>query len=243
MSDIELRGAPEPEWKRLVKKIKPEYFILFIVTFIVLSIIFYQSRVVPNLHIINSTDPFAEPETYKGEIPEGYSTILRYTESSVVPADITSKWLIVGYGVFILLYIVYAVTRTDERAIIDDEQAREKIMARWDYWKTTKKVKGELFLYGEIPKHHLRYRESESDNKPFEYVLAGIYKHDDGELEYVLIAMSPYPPYQLNMITPTTREFSRMDVCPNCGDWHDIKKYTSEEWVRYQELMRKKPTL
>jgi len=237
MSDKDI--TPEPEWKKLLKKVSTTHGVLIIITFLFLSGSWYFVHPVDNTQYLNSTDPGALPMQRSaviddnGAIHSDYKTILLYESNEKVPAGTIPWWFLLAFFIYILITVYIEATKEIEVDFISDEEARHIIIRRWNYWKSHDLVKGELNLYNPFPQHHLRTNEQDGKKKAYEYIIPGLIIEPDQHQHWINFGVNPYNK-KIYMMARTTKDFSRADLCPNCGDYSDTKTITTDD---YQKLL------
>ena len=232
---------PEAPWRTFLNKVDAKFKVIIVVSFIFLAIIGFTSRTVPNLHYQNMTDPLARPIPYEGgDIPDGFTQILKYEVNDEVPNDFTPMWILVSYFLFLIIYMIIDTNNVEEQEFISANQAKYVLQRDWNYLKANKLVLGDLYIYEPTPQHTLKYIEKGEKRVASEWIFPAVHILPSGEQQYKVCGVNPYS-QKITTFLNTEKEFSRADTCPECGKYSNIKYIDTEDYKRAREVAFAKP--
>jgi len=237
-------SANLPEWKKKYNALEPYHKFLIFITFCFVAVILFSTRTVSNEGMMNSTNPDAVVKSIPSDdiVPNGFTRVIKYKEEDFVPKAGVNILFGLGYLIIVLFTIVFNIGKLENNELLTPEQMRKIVLRWWGILRKEKnadgipKVTGELDLYNPIPKHHMRFREEKGQLKYYECIIAGKVIDKDGVPQYIVIGVNPYNGTITQSVT-SRRAFTRQDLCPNCGDYHDVKQMETEEYTRLKEIM------
>lgn len=231
-----LVAKPASPFKKYMKRIPFALGLLIVINVLALLFIAYNTRMEYTIMYINSTNPAQVSWFPPEQVPPGFEAKSRWdnTYDSKSPSGSFSWGWAIALCIFNLISMHLIITRVSEKPTIKSQEALNIFKEWWEnanlhnngkygeliyddpqIWLKRDKIGETIFLTWIIPAERLK----------------------DGAYSYILGAIDGYTGDIVGR-TKSTKEFSRVDQCPNCGDYSWVRTITDEELKRSLALIK-----
>jgi len=232
-----LVAKPASPFKKYMRRIPFALGLLVVVNIIVLLFIAYHTRMDYTIQYVNSTNPEQVSWFSPDQIPSGFEAKSRWDNSYDSKSPVGSF----GWGwsialiIFNLISMHMIITRVSDKPTITSEEALNLFLEWWENANLHNDRKYGELVYDDVPQIWLK-KDKLIDRMELTWVIPAL-QRKDGIENFILGFVDGYTGDIVGRIK-TTKEFSRIDQCPNCGDYSWVKTITDEDLKRSLALIK-----